>query len=668
MPRLIVRDEFEERMIELDQDVLTAGRSKKNQIPIRDEHSSREHCELRRTQDGSYMLVDLNSRNGTLVNGCPVHQHRLRHGDKIEIGDTLMIYTTGESRLEYIQRDTPAHLEAIAKAKAPPAKNQFCTLTVLEGERKGDRYTLEKLPFTIGRNKGNSVVFRDDRVSGRHAEVAVDEQGRYVVRDVGSTNGTFVNGQKISKGVLKSGQVIEVGGNHLQFQDPQSPAAEEQRRTPPSLPAVDGGDGGGHPKSPPPGGSERGLNRERLSMIMAGVVSLGVIGAIYFFLPAVLRVFLAPPEAAAVDPTNLLGPDPSFERPDPQRRDLFAGWRIQGTLGEQFAADPEEFAHGKCSLRLDSLDTVARLSEMAAVHEKEIPVAAGDALHLTGHLRVRNARGIVGYRITWLDAAGKAMGEAWSGTVTGDVSWQREEAVFIPPARAASARLSCVGRGAFGQAWFDGLHLQRRPFDAEKDVLALPHDPLRLDFDRRGGFSLFRNAELRWWDARIRIWTAGGKSLDQMLAAVAPMFPAHSGGDFQTQVRLVDPDTGKVSTLSVTTLILQGKLSLNWRLELDAETHVDQVELVMTGPPERLAEGFLLATEAGELTEPGAFPRCGGIVRLACGPAKDRLIFSFPAPAACLVKSVDGYAELHLSLVDEPDKTATALEFGLDLD
>jgi uncharacterized protein involved in exopolysaccharide biosynthesis/Mrp family chromosome partitioning ATPase len=68
---------------------------------------------------------------------------------------------------------------------------------------------------TIGRAEDNTLVLTDGSISGHHCEVLVRD-GEPVVKDLGSANGTFVNGQRVTETVLKSGQVLRVGQLELQ--------------------------------------------------------------------------------------------------------------------------------------------------------------------------------------------------------------------------------------------------------------------------------------------------------------------------------------------------------------------------------------------------------------------------------------------------------------------
>ena len=94
MPSLfVVRGRDQGRHFQLSQPVLRLGREAGSDIQLFDSEASRTHAELRVQQDGTWELVDLNSSNGTRVNADVISTHVLRSGDRVEIGETLMIFT-----------------------------------------------------------------------------------------------------------------------------------------------------------------------------------------------------------------------------------------------------------------------------------------------------------------------------------------------------------------------------------------------------------------------------------------------------------------------------------------------------------------------------------------------------------------------------------------------
>ena len=75
----------------LTKDEFTLGRSELNSLSVKDRAVSRQHCVIRREGD-SFTLVDLDSRNGSYLNNVPVQEHKLKHSDRITIGDSRFVF------------------------------------------------------------------------------------------------------------------------------------------------------------------------------------------------------------------------------------------------------------------------------------------------------------------------------------------------------------------------------------------------------------------------------------------------------------------------------------------------------------------------------------------------------------------------------------------------
>lgn len=92
-------------------------------------------------------------------------------------------------------------------------------LVVVQGEEIGRRHPLRAERVVLGRDPQRAdLVLSDPSVSGRHALLQSDPgAGRYVIRDLGSRNGTFVNGGPVDAAVLQDGDKIFAGGTVLKF-------------------------------------------------------------------------------------------------------------------------------------------------------------------------------------------------------------------------------------------------------------------------------------------------------------------------------------------------------------------------------------------------------------------------------------------------------------------
>jgi transcriptional regulator with GAF, ATPase, and Fis domain len=95
-PRLLVLSgPLKDSTIPLSEGEVTIGREASNGIAVADPSVSRKHC-LLDMQDGRYRVRDLNSRNGTLVNGSVIEEQWLQHGDEVVAGDSSFLFLLNE--------------------------------------------------------------------------------------------------------------------------------------------------------------------------------------------------------------------------------------------------------------------------------------------------------------------------------------------------------------------------------------------------------------------------------------------------------------------------------------------------------------------------------------------------------------------------------------------
>ena len=84
-------------------------------------------------------------------------------------------------------------------------------LVMRSGPSIGQIYPLDKNEMVIGRDLGSDIVISDSEVSRRHARIFM-QGANYVIEDLGSTNGTFVNGQRLMGSyILRPGEIITFG-------------------------------------------------------------------------------------------------------------------------------------------------------------------------------------------------------------------------------------------------------------------------------------------------------------------------------------------------------------------------------------------------------------------------------------------------------------------------
>jgi len=169
----------------LTRPILTIGRVDGNDIVISSPIVSGQHARLERVNGGYQLVVASQAKNPVLFEGRPLDSsHLLQHGDIMRIGglDPGMMVT-----LTY---------QAPSEAASQPAQD------IVFGEKN---------LIQIGRDAGNDVVLASPTVSRFHAQVEKVGQ-RFRVRDLRSSNGTFVNGERIQKETwLKPDDTIRIG-------------------------------------------------------------------------------------------------------------------------------------------------------------------------------------------------------------------------------------------------------------------------------------------------------------------------------------------------------------------------------------------------------------------------------------------------------------------------
>jgi pSer/pThr/pTyr-binding forkhead associated (FHA) protein len=201
----------------------TLGRHQDCDLVITDTIASREHAVIRESQ-GKFVLEDLKSRNGTLVNGKRISTVPLADGDEIRIGDCRIMFVekpqdpSKKEKADLDRLDTTvmkldeALLQQAASVVAPPSgkkeKPAGLGLEMREGKAIGSRYSLKDKTI-IGRTKAD-INTDDPKTSRHHAAIERREDGYYFI-DLKSTNGSFINDKEVRTQRLEAGDVIRVG-------------------------------------------------------------------------------------------------------------------------------------------------------------------------------------------------------------------------------------------------------------------------------------------------------------------------------------------------------------------------------------------------------------------------------------------------------------------------
>lgn len=111
----------------------------------------------------------------------------------------------------------------------------------LDGSEKSYRLQTHR-PFAVGRDPGNDIILRDPKVSRHHAEI-VFERGFFVLHDLASANGSYVNGNRVRVAPLTHGARVRMGSSEGRFSEelPTENDAESKYGEPFELPIPEDG-------------------------------------------------------------------------------------------------------------------------------------------------------------------------------------------------------------------------------------------------------------------------------------------------------------------------------------------------------------------------------------------------------------------------------------------
>jgi pSer/pThr/pTyr-binding forkhead associated (FHA) protein len=222
MPKMIVSiDGVVIKEVQLTKDRTTLGRRPYNDIVIDNLAVSGEHAVLQMTANEVY-LEDLNSTNGTYVNGKAAKKQSLQNGDVVEVGKykikfvneaaeqgyekTMMVRPSMAAALAAAQQIPPVARAPLAAPESGFGSLSRASIKVLSGAASGREVPLTKVVTTIGK-PGVAVAAITKRNHG------------FVVHHVEGAGNPTLNGSPIGVDPvsLKNGDLIELAGTQMQF-------------------------------------------------------------------------------------------------------------------------------------------------------------------------------------------------------------------------------------------------------------------------------------------------------------------------------------------------------------------------------------------------------------------------------------------------------------------
>lgn len=205
--------------------ITSIGRGDENDVVLQDAQVSNNHAQIRFV-NSKYMLEDNGSSNGTFLNKVRINQPiELVSGALIQIGKTKMQFMFG---------NPPENLRMTSAGlpEAPISSPTDIEFGYLQLNQKD--IPLQQMSINIGRDEQADIFLDDPAISYKHALLTRQGNDSYLL-DLGSSNGTFVNAERISvPHLLKNGDVIKLGETSLVFRTGSIRSSKREFIKPPS--------------------------------------------------------------------------------------------------------------------------------------------------------------------------------------------------------------------------------------------------------------------------------------------------------------------------------------------------------------------------------------------------------------------------------------------------
>lgn len=229
-----------------DLSLFEVGRAEGCHVRLPDPECGMTQGRITRSGSGAWRFLNLNDERKAFVNDIPVESRPLSEGDILRFGSTELHFTFQSPRTKAEASDAPAAATPAVAVATPPAPEPVASMAPASATAMSDDFDMRTeldLPAVgrpadavfkivvidgnesdlgrefhfgdgdeciVGRSISADFVLMDGKISRNHCSVKL-ERGHLVLTDLGSSNGTVVNGERVQKTVLADGDYIRLG-------------------------------------------------------------------------------------------------------------------------------------------------------------------------------------------------------------------------------------------------------------------------------------------------------------------------------------------------------------------------------------------------------------------------------------------------------------------------
>jgi pSer/pThr/pTyr-binding forkhead associated (FHA) protein len=205
----------------LHQGELTLGRTPENDVVLSGNTVSRRHARLF-LEGPTLRVADLGSANGVIVDDRLIREPTIiDEGSEVRIGEYRLFVERATGKMKPVQ-------DGINTAIVHP-EQAHGKLVVLGGPQAGREHLLFEPITSVGRTDENDVTIADVSVSRHHGRLKRNDEGGYTLTDLSSSNGTLLNGKRVTSAKVWPGDRVQFGNVECMLVDPQGRGRHNRR-------------------------------------------------------------------------------------------------------------------------------------------------------------------------------------------------------------------------------------------------------------------------------------------------------------------------------------------------------------------------------------------------------------------------------------------------------